>query len=104
MGNGQKPEIIIGQHRTILVRCVAYIPIIAYFSLKEKYFLKFFLAAYSYRHFAQNLSSTLYLFRVLLGWIWYWATPHKDRLTALLHICPPHIFRHIDQKLLDLRQ
>jgi hypothetical protein len=31
------------------------------------------------------------------------ATPHKDRLTALLHICL-HIFRHISQKLLDLRQ
>jgi hypothetical protein len=31
------------------------------------------------------------------------AAPHKDRLTALLHICP-HIFRHISPKLLDLRQ
>jgi hypothetical protein len=31
------------------------------------------------------------------------ATPHKDRLPALLHICL-HIFRHINQKLLDLRQ
>jgi hypothetical protein len=31
------------------------------------------------------------------------ATPHKDRLTALYAICL-HIFRHISQKLLDLRQ
>jgi hypothetical protein len=31
------------------------------------------------------------------------ATPHKDRLTALLHICL-HIFRHISQILLGKRQ
>jgi hypothetical protein len=31
------------------------------------------------------------------------AIPHKERLTALLHVCL-HIFRHINQKLLDLRQ
>ena len=31
------------------------------------------------------------------------ATPHKDRLTALYVICL-HIFRHITQKLLEIRQ
>jgi hypothetical protein len=31
------------------------------------------------------------------------ATPHKDRLTALLHICL-HIFRHLAQILLERRQ
>jgi hypothetical protein len=31
------------------------------------------------------------------------ATPPKNRLMALLHICV-HISRHINQKLLDLRQ
>jgi hypothetical protein len=32
-----------------------------------------------------------------------WATPHKDRLTALLHIYL-NIFRHSAQKFLDIRQ
>ena len=31
------------------------------------------------------------------------ATPHKDRLTALWHICL-HIFRHLAHKFLDIRQ
>jgi hypothetical protein len=31
------------------------------------------------------------------------ATPHKDRLMALLHICL-NIFRHFAQKSLDIRQ
>jgi hypothetical protein len=31
------------------------------------------------------------------------ATPHKDRLTALLHICL-NIFRHFAQKSLDIRK
>ena len=31
------------------------------------------------------------------------ATPHKDRLTALRHICL-HIFRHLAHKFLDIRQ
>jgi hypothetical protein len=31
------------------------------------------------------------------------ATPHKERLTALLHICL-NIFRHFAQKSLDIRK
>ena len=31
------------------------------------------------------------------------APPHKDRLTALWHICL-HIFRHLAHKFLDIRQ
>ena len=31
------------------------------------------------------------------------ATPHKDRLTALWHICL-HILRHLAHKFLDIRQ